>query len=60
VSSSKITNSDSGLNYGIGLNYQINEQINIFVDYQIIPDFEPVSGYSSSWKSTTIGVNYSF
>jgi opacity protein-like surface antigen len=56
----KITNSDSGFSYGIGLNYQINEQFNIFVDYQILPDFEPDPSYSASWESTTIGVSYSF
>jgi hypothetical protein len=56
----KVTDSDSGLSYGLGLNYEINEQFNIFIDYQVLPDFEPTSTFSKSWKSTTIGVNYSF
>ncbi len=56
----KITHSDGGLSYGLGLNYEINEQFNLFIDYQVLPDFEPTSTFSKSWKSTTIGVNYSF
>ncbi|AEP28312.1 porin family protein [Brumicola nitratireducens] len=54
------TESESGLSYGIGVDYQINEQFNIFIDYQILPDFEPQANFSSSWKSTTIGFSYSF
>ncbi len=56
----KFTKSESGLSYGLGLAYSINEQFNLFIDYQVLPDFEPSSTYSKSWKSTTIGVNYSF
>jgi opacity protein-like surface antigen len=56
----KHTESDSGFSYGVGLNYQINEKFNIFVDYQVLPDFEPQPNFSKSWKSTSIGVNYSF
>jgi len=56
----KRTDSESGFSYGIGLDYQVNEQVNIFIDYQVLPDFEPSTSYSKSWKSTTIGVNYSF
>jgi uncharacterized protein YfiM (DUF2279 family) len=50
----------SGASYGFGLNYQLNEQFNLFIDYQVLPDFEPVSNYSKSWNSASIGVNYSF
>ena len=50
----------SGGSYGVGLNYQLNEQFNLFIDYQVLPDFDPVSNYSKNWKSTNIGVNYSF
>ena len=56
----KHTESEGGFTYGIGVNYQINEQFNIFVDYQVLPDFEPSSNFSKSWKSTSVGVNYSF
>ncbi len=54
------TKSESGFSYGVGLNYQLNEQFNIFVDYQILPDFEPFPNISKSWQSTTVGVNYYF
>ena len=50
----------SGSSYGVGLNYKLNEKFNIFVDYQVLPNFEPNSNFSKSWKSTSIGVNYSF
>jgi opacity protein-like surface antigen len=50
----------SGSSYGVGLNYQLNERFNLFIDYQVLPDFDPVSNYSKNWKSTNIGVNYSF
>ncbi|WP_286272650.1 porin family protein [Thalassotalea hakodatensis] len=56
----KRSESESGFSYGFGLDYQINAQLKVFVDYQILPDFEPNSSFSRSWKSTTIGVNYSF
>lgn len=56
----KQTESESGLSYGLGLDYQINAQFNVFIDYQVLPNFEPNSNFSKSWKSTTIGVNYSF
>ncbi|MGJ8682215.1 porin family protein [Paraglaciecola sp.] len=54
------TESESGFSYGLGLDYQINAQFNVFIDYQLLPDFEPNSNFSKSWESTTIGVNYSF
>jgi hypothetical protein len=50
----------SGSSYGVGLNYKLNEKFDIFVDYQVLPNFEPNSNFSKSWKSTSIGVNYSF
>lgn len=56
----KKTESESGLSYGLGLDYQINAQFNVFIDYQVLPNFEPNSNFSKSWNSTTIGVNYSF
>jgi len=56
----KLTESESGLSYGLGLNYRLNEHFDIFVDYQVLPDFEPDSSISKSWKSTTVGLNYSF
>ena len=55
-----ITCSESGFNYGVGLNYKISEAFSLFIDYQVLPDLTIVSGVSSSWNSTNIGVNYSF
>ena len=56
----KHTESESGFSYGLGLDYQINAQFSVFIDYQVLPDFEPNSNFSKSWESTTIGVNYFF
>jgi len=56
----KITETKSGFSYGFGLTYKINEQFNIFIDYQVLPDFEPNSNFSKSWKSTSVGINYFF
>lgn len=56
----KHTESEIGFSYGLGLNYEFNEQFNIFIDYQALPDFESNSNLSKSWRSTTIGVNYYF
>ncbi|NVK55147.1 MAG: porin family protein [Alteromonadaceae bacterium] len=55
-----ITRSESGISYGVGLDYQLNENFRVFIDYQALPDFEPGSNVSNSWKSTTIGVSYLF
>ena len=55
--------SDSGFSYGLGLNYQLNEQFNIFVDYQALPDFQTAITYVAQnldWNSTNIGINYMF
>jgi len=52
------TETVNGFSYGLGLNYQFNKQLNIFVDYQVLPNFEPSSQISKSWKSYTIGINY--
>ncbi|WP_185233951.1 porin family protein [Teredinibacter franksiae] len=56
----KHTKSDGGFSYGVGSDYQINKNFNVFIDYQALPDLEQGSSISKSWKSTTIGVNYSF
>ena len=54
------TFTESGLSYGIGLNYQLSRQFSVFVDYQVLPDFEPASNFSASWKTISAGVSYSF
>ncbi|MBT1063276.1 hypothetical protein KJY73_06805 [Bowmanella sp. Y26] len=48
------------MSYGVGLSYRINSKFDVFLDYQVLPDFEPASNYSVGWKSTTLGLNYSF
>ncbi len=49
-----------GFSYGVGLNYQINNQFSVFVDYQVLPDFDIYQDSSGSWDSLSLGVNYSF
>lgn len=56
----KSDESEGGLSFGIGVNYQFNENVGIFVDYKVLPDFEPNSNISESWRSTTVGVTYAF
>ncbi len=52
--------SESGINYGIGLNYQLSESFNFFIDFQTLPRLKIDSRESSTWKSTSLGVNYTF
>lgn len=56
----KTSYTEEGFSYGVGLSYDITERFNVFIDYQILPDFEPNSNVSASWNSTTVGVNYRF
>ncbi|EGN74629.1 opacity protein [Idiomarina sp. A28L] len=57
----QITDTFDGLAYGVGLSYKLTEHLNVFVDYQVLPDFAPAnSNFSRSWKSTTFGINYAF
>jgi len=49
-----------GFSYGMGLDYQINNQFSVFVDYQVLPDFDIYQDSSGSWDSLNLGVNYSF
>lgn len=56
----KDTESESGFSYGIGFDYQFNESLSVFIDYQVLPDFEPDSSFSKRWVNTTVGINYSF
>ncbi|WP_070176115.1 porin family protein [Alteromonas lipolytica] len=51
----KQTITEGGFTYGVGLDYQISERFDVFVDYQVLPDFR-----SRDWDSITIGVSYSF
>ena len=47
--------SESGFSYGLGLNYQLTDAFTVFVDYKVLPEL-----MGSSWKSTSLGVSYSF
>jgi opacity protein-like surface antigen len=51
---------DSGFSYGVGLNYQLTEEVNVFVDYQVLPDYDLGVDLSKDWGNTTLGVSYSF
>lgn len=51
---------DSGISYGVGLNYKLTEGVDIFVDYQILPDYDLGVDLSRDWGNTTLGVSYSF
>lgn len=51
---------EEGFSYGVGLSYDITARFNVFIDYQVLPDFEPNSNVSASWNSTTVGLNYRF
>ncbi len=56
----KLKQSQSGFSYGLGVSYHISEGLYVFIDHQTLPDFEPNANYSRNWKSTTMGLNYSF
>ena len=50
----------NGFTYGVGLSYQVNNKFNIFIDYQILPDWEPISFPSRNWDSINIGFKSAF
>lgn len=52
--------SENGFTYGVGLNYQITKTFSAFLDYQVLPDLTVDILDSSSWKSASIGINYTF
>jgi len=52
--------SERGFTYGAGINYQISKKFSAFLDYQVLPDLSVSTLDSSSWKSASIGVNYTF
>ena len=36
------------------------EEVNIFVDYQVLPDYELGVDLSRDWGSTSLGISYFF
>ncbi|MCW8834475.1 MAG: porin family protein [Colwellia sp.] len=60
VNTSNFTFTESGLTYGLGLKYNVTNSVNLFVDYQILPNWEPFSTNSESWDSINVGFNYEF
>jgi|GEM_PF-1726162 len=53
--SSNSTNTDRGFTYGAGLSYQFNDDFSFFVDYQVLPEFEPNQYSAQDWDSINIG-----
>lgn len=53
------SNYDSGLSYGVGVNVRVHQHVEVFVDYQRMPDFK-IHGLSASWDNVTFGFNYRF
>ncbi|MCF6436903.1 porin family protein [Pseudoalteromonas sp. MMG022] len=49
-----------GFSYGAGLEYQVNDKLSVFVDHQILPDFESLVTVDQDWSSTTVGLTYRF
>jgi len=54
------TRKGNAITYGVGLNYHLTKQLNVFIDYSKIPDFEFFSGSPISWDITSVGMNYYF
>ncbi len=57
---SSLTSSDSGALYGLGLKLQTGKNMDIYLDYQKLPDFSPNHPVSFNWKAITFGANYYF
>ncbi len=50
-----------GLVYGLGLNYKLTNELNIFLDYQVLPEHNaPYGSIKTSRNSASFGVYYSF
>jgi len=61
ISTSKRSFSDGGFSYGVGFNYQLNEQFSLFVDYNVLPDFDVIAHNSKrNWENISLGINYHF
>ncbi|MFT6330569.1 MAG: opacity protein-like surface antigen [Bermanella sp.] len=52
--------SESGLTYGMGLSYELNDKLNVFVDYQVFPGRASLVGSSEDWNSINVGFSYGF
>jgi outer membrane autotransporter protein len=60
VNTSKFVFTESGITYGVGLNYKVTNNVDLFFDYLILPNWEPLSTNSENWNSINIGFNYVF
>jgi len=49
-----------GFTYGVGTSYQLTRDISLFIDYQVLPDFEDGSVLNADWSTTTAGFTYLF
>jgi opacity protein-like surface antigen len=60
VNTSKFAFTESGITYGVGLNYKVTNNVDLFFDYLILPNWGPLSTNSENWNSINIGFNYVF
>ncbi|MBC3765486.1 porin family protein [Neptunicella marina] len=55
-----MTFTENGFTYGVGVDYHVTKNVELFIEYQVLPDWEPLSGISQSWDSINLGFNYRF
>ena len=60
VNQSTFTSTEKGLTYGLGADYKVTNNVSLFVEYQTLPDWKPVSSVSHNWDSINLGFNYAF
>ena len=60
VNVSNYSFTENGFTYGVGVNYTATKNINLFVDYHILPESKSHLVGSESWDSISIGFNYLF
>ncbi len=59
-STSNYSKNTNGFTYGLGLAYQLTKQLNIFLDYQVLPDIDSMGDLKANWHSTSVGLYYLF
>ena len=51
----------NGFGYGVGAEYRLTDSVNIFLEHQVLPDFEiRDSDYKENWESTSVGFSVRF
>lgn len=56
----RLSVTENGVAYGLGFKLQTGKNMDIYLDYQRLPDFNPMNSISFSWKAVTLGANYYF